>query len=218
MRRGMRPRTPYAERMPRLPVRHAIARVHWALSPWRLVREQPPYDGPRLLIGAPHTSNRDFVLMLATTWDARLSVRWLGKQELFRGWKGPIMRRLGGIPVDRADPAGLVDRVIEMVRDDPRAALVVTPDGTRRSKGWRSGFYRIAMGADLPVTLGFVDRTTMTTGLGPTIRLTGDVEADMDRIRAFYADKAGILPERRTEPRLDDEAGLTERLARERRG
>lgn len=201
-----------------MPIRDAIAQLHWALSPWRLVREEPPFEGPRLLIGAPHTSNRDFVLMLAIAWDARLPVRWLGKQELFRGWKGPIMRRLGGIPVDRSDPAGIVDRVVAMVQGDPRAALVVTPDGTRRSKRWRSGFYRIALGAGLPVTLGFVDRTTMTTGLGPTIRLTGDVPADMDRIRAFYADKAGIRPEYRTEPRLDDEAGLAERLAAERAG
>jgi hypothetical protein len=57
----------------------------------------------------------------------------------------------------------------------------------------------------MPVTLGFVDRTTMTTGLGPTIDLTGDVAADMDRVRAFYADKAGLRPERRTEPRLREE-------------
>lgn len=200
----------------RQPVRHALAQLHWALSPWRLVREQPPVDGARLLIGAPHTSNRDFVLMLAIAWDARLPVRWLGKRELFQGPLGWVMHRLGGIPVDRDDPAGLVDRVIALVRDDPRAAIVVTPDGTRRSTQWRSGFYRIALEAGLPVTLGFVDATTRTTGLGPTISLTGDVPADMDRIRAFYADKAGVRPELRTEPRLADEAGLAARLREER--
>ena len=84
--------------------------------------------------------------------------------------------------------------------------LVVTPEGTRGSGTyWKSGFYRIAREAGLPVTLGYVDRTTMTTGLGPTIELTGDVHADMDVIRAFYADKAGLRPEFRTEPRLRDE-------------
>ncbi|MDF2555783.1 MAG: acyl-phosphate glycerol 3-phosphate acyltransferase, partial [Microbacterium sp.] len=70
---------------------------------------------------------------------------------------------------------------------------------------WKSGFYRIARAAALPVTLGYVDRTTMTTGLGPTIELTGDVRADMDVIRAFYADKSGLRPELRTEPRLREE-------------
>lgn len=81
----------------------------------------------------------------------------------------------------------------------------MTPEGTRSGDGWRSGFYRIAMAADLPVTLGYVDVTTRTTGLGPTIRLTGDVAGDMDRIRAFYADKAGVHPHKRTEPRLASE-------------
>ena len=199
--------------MRRMPIRRAVARLHWALSPWRLVREQPAHEGPRLLIGAPHTSNRDFVLMLAISWDAGLAVRWLGKRELFAGPFGRVMHWLGGIPVDRDDPAGLVDRVVELARTDPRAAIVVTPDGTRSSTQWRSGFYRIAYEAGVPVTLGYVDSVT---GLGPTIALTGDVVDDMDRIRAFYAGKRGIIPERTTEPRLADEAGLTQRLAEER--
>lgn len=201
----------------RMPIRHALAAVHWRLSPWRLVREQPPYDGPRLLIGAPHTSNRDFVIMLAISWDARLPVRWLGKRELFQGPSGRLMHWLGGIPVDRDDPAGLVGRIVELVRDDPRAAIVVTPDGTRSSSQWKSGFYRIALESGLPVTLGWVDRVTGTAGLGPTLAMTGDVPADMDRIRAFYAGKVGISAERTTEPRLADEAGLAARLAEERR-
>ena len=205
-------------RAARQPVRFALARLHWAVSPWRLVREQPPFEGARLLIGAPHTSSRDFVLMLAIAWDARLPVRWLGKRELFDGPFGWAMHRLGGIPVDRDDPAGLVDRVVALVKHDPRAAIVVTPDGTRRSELWRSGFYRIALDARLPVTLGFVDSVTRTTGLGPTIWLTGDVPADMDRIRAFYADKAGINREFTTEPRLADEAALAARLASWRSG
>lgn len=188
-----------------MPVRRALSRILFAATPWRLVRESPPVSGSRLLIGAPHTSNLDFVLMLGIAWDAGLPIRWLGKQELFRGLGGPIMRALGGIPVDRANPAGLVDAVIARATREPGFALVVTPDGTRTSTRWRSGFYRIARGAGLPVTLGFVDRPTRTTGLGPTIELTGDVAADMQRIRDFYADKSGVRPERRTEPRLADE-------------
>jgi 1-acyl-sn-glycerol-3-phosphate acyltransferase len=83
---------------------------------------------------------------------------------------------------------------------------VVTPEGTRgRAEHWKSGFYRIARDTGLPVTLGYVDRRTMTAGLGPTLRPTGDVVADMDRIRAFYADKSGLRPENRTEPRLREE-------------
>jgi 1-acyl-sn-glycerol-3-phosphate acyltransferase len=194
-------------------LRAAIARVFWWLSPWRLVREAVPVEGPRILIGAPHTSNFDFVLMLGIAWDARMRIHWLGKRELFKGIAGPIMRGLGGIAVDRKNAAGVVDAVVAKARATDRFLLVVTPEGTRQGNGWRSGFYRIAMAAGLPVTLGFADGSTKSAGLGETLTLTGDVEADMDKVRAFYADKSGVHPEYRTEPRLQDEAGLTKQLA-----
>jgi 1-acyl-sn-glycerol-3-phosphate acyltransferase len=178
--------------------------LFWRVSRWRL-RSEPAPSEAGILIGAPHTSNWDFVFMLAISWRLGLDVRWLGKHTLFTGWKGPIMRSWGGIPVDRRDPSSVVTEVLEHVRAGEVFHLVVTPEGTRSGDGWKSGFYRIAREADLPVTLGYVDRTTMTTGLGPTFRLTGDVRADMDRIRAFYADKAGARPELRTEPRLRSE-------------
>ncbi|MBU1250777.1 MAG: 1-acyl-sn-glycerol-3-phosphate acyltransferase [Actinobacteria bacterium] len=186
-------------------VRRLVARAFWAVSRWKLVSEPAP-DRPTVLVGAPHTSNWDFVFMLAIAWRLDLHFRWLGKKSLFRGWRGPIMRRLGGIPVDRDAPALVVSEVLERIRSGDVFGLVVTPDGTRKGHShWKSGFYRIAREADLPVTLGYVDRTTMTTGLGPTIELTGDVPHDMDRIRAFFADKSGARPEHRVEPRLRDE-------------
>ncbi|MBP1325888.1 1-acyl-sn-glycerol-3-phosphate acyltransferase [Leucobacter exalbidus] len=193
-------------------VRRGLANLFWALSPWKLQREVATVTGPRILLGAPHTSNFDFVLMLAIAWDARMKIHWLGKKELFRGIAGPIMRGLGGIAVDRANAAGTVAAVTQRARKDDRFILVVTPEGTRSGNGWRNGFYRIAMAAGLTVTLGYPDKTTMTAGLGPTLQLTGDVVADMDIIREFYADKAGVNPRLRTEPRFRDEAGLTELL------
>src|SRR6478736_3672135 len=186
-------------------LKRLLARVFWAFSRWKLVSESAP-TRPTVLVGAPHTSNWDFVLMLAIAWKLDISVHWLGKKSLFRGWRGPIMRRLGGIPVDRTDPARVVKDVVGQVHDGTVFGLVVTPDGTRGgNEYWKSGFYRIARETGMPVTLGFVDRTTMTTGLGPTLELTGDVAADMDRIRAFYADKAGFDPKLRSEPRLASE-------------
>ncbi|GGI48611.1 1-acyl-sn-glycerol-3-phosphate acyltransferase [Agromyces flavus] len=188
-------------------LRRLVSRVYWACSRWTLAGEPAP-GRPSVLIGAPHTSNWDFVLMLGIAWRYGIDIRWLGKASLFRGWRGPIMRGLGGIPVDRADPSRVVAEVVRRIRDGEVFGLVVTPDGTRGAhEYWKSGFYRIARETGLPVTLGFVDRTTMTTGLGPTFELSGDVAADMDRIRAFYADKAGLRPQFRTEPRLRDETG-----------
>ena len=186
-------------------LRRLVARTFWAFSRWKLVSEPAP-DRPTVLIGAPHTSNWDFVFMLAISWRLGMHIRWLGKTSLFRGWRGPIMLRLGGIPVDRDAPSRVVTDVLERIRSGDVFGLVVTPDGTRKGHThWKSGFYRIAREAGLPVTLGYVDRTTMTTGLGPTIELTSDVVADMDRIRAFYADKSGHTPENRVEPRLREE-------------
>ena len=186
-------------------IRRLLARLFWLCSRWRL-RTEPAPTRPTVLVGAPHTSNWDFVLMLAIAWRLGIHIRWLGKASLFAGWRGPVMRALGGIAVDRADAARVVDEIVARVNAGEVFSLVVTPDGTRGGNAyWKSGFYRIAREAGMPLTLGYVDRTTMTTGLGVTIDLTGDVAADMDRIRAFYADKAGFRPERRVEPRLSSE-------------
>lgn len=185
-----------------------IGRAFWFVSPWRLVTTRAP-QRPTVLIGAPHTSNWDFVIMLAMAWRLGVRVRWLGKHTLFRGWAAPFFRAVGGIPVDRTNPASVVDQVVERIHSGAVFGLVITPDGTRTNTTgyWKSGFYRIARKTGMPVTLGYVDRTTMTCGLGPTFELTGRVAEDMDRIRAFYADKAGVKPENQIEPRLRDETG-----------
>ncbi|MCK6211143.1 1-acyl-sn-glycerol-3-phosphate acyltransferase [Georgenia sp. EYE_87] len=187
-------------------IRRALARAYWAVSRWHYRSAPLPKDGAGILIGAPHTSNWDFALMLAISWRAGVSVKFLGKKSLFKRPFGPLMRALGGIPVDRAHPAGLVDELVARVNAGERFYLVITPEGTRSaSPYWKSGFYRIARATGLPVVLGYVDRTTMTSGLGPTLRVTGDVAGDMDRVRAFYDGKTGVTG-RTTTPRLHEES------------
>ena len=186
-------------------IRRLLARAFWTFSKWKLVTEPAP-NRPTILIGAPHTSNWDFVVMLAIAWRLRVDVHWLGKHSLFTGWRGPIMRGLGGIPVDRSDPSKIVDEVVGRIRKGEVFALVITPDGTRGGHThWKSGFHRIAMATGMPVTLGYLDTTTHTTGLGPTLEMSGDIAADMDRIREFYADKRGIRPHLQVTPRLREE-------------
>ena len=149
--------------------------------------------------------------MLGIAWKLGINIRWLGKDSLFRSWRGPVMRALGGIPVDRKNPQHVVDEVVALIRSGENFSLVVTPDGTRKGHShWKSGFYRIARETGMPVVLGYVDRTTKTTGLGTTLELTGNVAKDMDRIRAFYADKSGFHPEHRVERRLRDETGTAD--------
>lgn len=188
-------------------IRRLLASAFWRVGPWTL-KTQPAPGRPSLFVGTPHTSNWDFMLMLGIAWKLQVRIKWLGKAELFRSWRGPVMRALGGIPVDRDEPGRVVREVVGTVRSGKAFGLVITPDGTRREhEYWKSGFYRIARETGLPLTLGYVDRDTMTSGLGPTFSVTGDVAADMDRIRAFFADKAGYIPSRRVEPRLRDETG-----------
>lgn len=183
----------------------AVAKIFWLFCPYKHLVEKQPAPQKRLLIGAPHTSNLDFVLMLAIAWQQGLNIRWLGKKEMFQPWAKPLLKKLGGIPVDRANPAGLVQQIIELAAKDDNFTLVITPEGTRRGNGWKSGFYHIAKGADLPVSLGFVDKPSRTTGIGPTIKLSGDPHTDMEKIRQFYADKHGVRPKLRTEPQIKEE-------------
>lgn len=186
-------------------LRPLIARTFWTFSRYTLKSEPLPIEGSAVLLGAPHTSNWDFVFMLAICWRHGFSPLWLGKHTLFKAPFGPIMRALGGIPVNRAHPGRLVDDVVARMRVG-KNFLVVTPEGTReRRKMWKSGFYRIARDADLPVVLSYVDSATHTAGLGKAITLTGDVNADMDVIREYYSDKHGIRPELFTPPLLREE-------------
>ena len=186
-------------------IRSIVCRAYTSLSGWKLETQPAPHR-PTVFIGAPHTSNWDFVIMLVIAWSLDMDVNWLGKNSLFKGPAGPIMRALGGIEVDRANPKNLVKDLVERMHGDDSFALVVAPDGTRgHHTHWKSGFYRVALDTGMPVTLGYVDRTTKTFGLGPTVDLTGDAVQDMDKFRAFYADKAGYHPQKRVEPRLQEE-------------
>ena len=159
-----------------------------------------------MLVAGPHTSNWDFLFMLAYAWAKDVPLRWLGKEELFRGPLGPIMRATGGIAVDRAHPGGLVEQLEERFRTGPRMGLVITPEGTRSKRDyWKSGFYRIARAADVPVAMGYIDWPNRTGGFGPSFRLSGDVTADMDKIRDLYDNVTGIRPQGQTSPRLREE-------------
>jgi 1-acyl-sn-glycerol-3-phosphate acyltransferase len=184
-------------------VRRRLARLIIRLSGWRVVGEVPR-EG--VLVGAPHTSYWDFVLMLLVMWNGGVPPRVLMKKELFVGPLGPVLRAFGGIPVDRENPAALVRELIAQARSGRPFLLVIAAEGTRRkTEYWKSGFYRIARSANLPIALGFVDGPSRTAGFGPTLHPTGDVAGDMAQVRAFYADKRGIRPALRTEPRLREE-------------
>ncbi|WP_303323881.1 1-acyl-sn-glycerol-3-phosphate acyltransferase [Actinomyces radicidentis] len=190
-------------------LKHAVARAFLAVSPWRVVTQEMPERV--VLIGAPHTSYFDGVLMAVSLWSADRDFRFLVKDSAAHAPViGGLIRRIGGIPVERSASHGLVEQMIERFADGAPFTLCLTPKGTRgRREYWKSGFYRIATAADVPIQLGFIDRCDRTFGWGPTYRLTGDVRADMDVIRAFYDGKQGVRPALSSVPRLraeDEEA------------
>ncbi len=184
-------------------MRVALANAALRASGWTAVGEVPRTG---VLVGAPHTSNWDFVMMLLVMWRGDVTPRVLIKKELFRGPLGWLLRRLGGIPLDRANPGQVVRELVREARSGEPFLLILAAEGTRtQGEYWKSGFWRIARSAKLPIALAFIDGPSRTTGFGPTITATPDVVADMDLVRAFYRDKRGIHPERRTEPRLREE-------------
>lgn len=185
-------------------VRRNLARLLLRLSRWRTVGEVPPQKG--ILVGAPHTSNWDWVLTMLLAWDYDIHIHLLVKDSLFKGPLGSILRWSGAVELDRDNPGATIRRLIEQSEHDDTFLLGIAAEGTR-SKGdyWKSGFYRISQQTGLPITLAFLDAPSRTVGWGPTFALSGDVRADMDRLRDFYADKTGIKPDGATVPRLREE-------------
>lgn len=159
-----------------------------------------------VLIAAPHTSNWDFVYMMAMAWAIGVRLHWMGKASLFVFPLGPVFKALGGLPIRRDLPGRLVEQSVARFAQSEALVLAVPAEGTRGGGStWRSGFYHIARLAEVPIVLGYLDYRRRRGGLGAELRTSGDVRRDMDRIRAFYADKTARHPSRFTLPRLAEE-------------
>ena len=172
---------------------------------WRLEGTLPPI--PKcVLIAAPHTSNWDLPHMLASAYVLGFRPSWLGKRELFKFPFGGFMRWLGGVGVDRSRRTSLVQQVADRFAEVDNLFLVIPPSGTRsRAPHWKSGFYHIARLAKVPIVCTSLDYGRRVAGVGMMIDASGDIVADMDRIRAFYASAQGRYPERMTPVRLPEE-------------
>lgn len=162
---------------------------------WRSAGE-PPECRKFVLIGAPHTSNWDFPIMLLVVLKLRLRLYWMGKHSLFPFPIGSVMRWLGGIPVDRRRSHNTVDQIVELYDQQQELVILIPPEGTRkRVEKWKTGFYHIANNAGVPILMGYIDAGPREAGLADFFEPTGDLEKDMAAIRAFYAGKNGIRPE-----------------------
>ncbi len=149
-----------------------------------------------VVIGAPHTSNWDFIVFLAALHHYRLKVRFLAKDGLFWGPFDGLFRYLGGIPVNRLLPGGVVRQAAESFHTQDEMLLVIAPEGTRAAAPyWKSGFLRIAEAARVPVLLAALDVPRKRVIIGPLIRGWADDSDFMVKARQFFYDKVGYRPE-----------------------
>ena len=150
-----------------------------------------------VMVAAPHTSNWDFIYARAAFYLMDAPIRFTIKKEFMRFPFGGLLRSMGALPVDRSKNTKMVDTMVRIfleTRGD--MCILVTPEGTRKYQPrWRRGFYHVALNANVPIVLGYLDYARKEAGIGPTFYPTGNIEADMEEIMAFYRTKTARFPE-----------------------
>ncbi len=171
---------------------------------WRLDRWAVPDDVKKILvIGEHHTSNLDSILMIIMVAAMGRRLNWLVKHELNQPIIGSLIRATGGIFVNRHHPSGTVGHVIEIFNARDEMFLVLAPSATRsKTDRWRTGFYYMANGADVPVGLGYLDYVQKCAGIGEVIRLSGDIALDEAHFQAFYQHITARYPQKASDVRL----------------
>ena len=169
----------------------ALARMILKLMGWKLL-DLPQRPDKAVVIAYPHTSNRDFPMTLLALAALPYGAQWVAKDTLFRGACGPLMRGLGGVAVNRRERTGFVERLADEFNTREKFHLVIAVEGTRSLQaGWKSGFYRIALAAGVPIVMAVVDYGKREIGLLASIMPSGDEAADMAAITACYEGRRG---------------------------
>lgn len=173
-----------------------VARALFKIGGWTVVGGLPD-SRKAVLIAAPHTSNWDGFWAIVYRTFIGLEVHWFAKESMFWFPLGNLLRAFGAMPLNRTRAGSAVTEAIAAFDENETFYLGLAPEGTRgKTRGWKSGFYRIAEGANVPVVFGFLDYGNKRLGLGPTLTLTGDKDADMTICRSFYASISGHCPEK----------------------
>ena len=182
-----------------------LARLWFRLKGWRYAGTQP--RPPKFVaIAGPHTSNWDFLYFLAVASHFKMKAKVIGKHTLVKGPFGGLMRRLGVIPVRRDTGQGVVEQMVAAFDSADEMALVIAPEGTRRAEPyWHSGFYQIAVAARVPIVMARINCVEKVATVSDDFMPSGDVRADMDHIRAFFGEGAGVNPAGESTVRLRDE-------------
>jgi len=181
--------------LPRNPAAEWLGRSVLKLMGWRIDGQLPKLD-KFVAIGAHHTSNWDFVIFIALKFVLRLNARWFGKHSIFRWPFGGLMRSWGGIAIRRDRKLNTVEQAIQAFREHDEIILGLSPEGTRKKvERWKMGFYHIALGAGVPIVLGALDYQNRRVVIGPTFLPTGDEQADLAAMLAFFRPYVPKKPE-----------------------
>ena len=180
-------------------LRRTLGRIWLRVFGWHITGSAPTAR-KAVVVAYPHTSNLDFPFTLAICWALGLNIRWLGKKSLFRFPLGLVMRGLGGIRVDRTRNERLVDAVANLLKHRDDLLVIIPPEGTRSKSGrWRTGFYWVAVNADVPIIPAFLDFARKTGGFTEPVVPSGEPERDLPEIRTRYQGIKGRHPEKQGE-------------------
>jgi 1-acyl-sn-glycerol-3-phosphate acyltransferase len=168
------------------------------LNGWKMDVNLPPGYEKCVVIAAPHTSNWDFLYSMAVFFKLNIPIRFLAKKELFRWPLKGMLKSMGGMEVQRSSKnKKLVDEMISLFQQHDKLMLMIPAEGTRgRVKRWKTGFYHVALGANVPVLLGYLDYGTKTAGFGPLLHMTGNPQTDAENIKDFYKNIQAKYPEK----------------------
>lgn len=174
----------------------SLAQAILRITGWQISGEFP--NIPKyILVGAPHTTNWDFPLAMLLMFGSGKRFNWIAKASLFRWPFGGLMRSMGGVPVERSTTTNFVAQTVDMLNKATQLVVAISPEGTRsRVTRWKTGFYYMAMGANIPIVMGFVDYKRKQVGVGPVLHPSGDIEADFAVLREFYSQKTGKYPDK----------------------
>ena len=180
-----------------------LGKTVYKLIGWRIEGNMPADLRKAVVIVAPHTSNWDFPVGLFASFYLNLSGYWVGKHTLFRWPMGILMRRLGGVPINRSASKNFVKQIAEYFKKYDDFRLIIAPEGTRKkAERWKTGFYHIAREASVPIVCAYIDFKRKVSGIGPIIQPTGDIQKDFELIREFYATIGAKIPENVTPIRI----------------
>ena len=168
-------------------IKHTIGKIGLKIGGWKVINRVPADLGNAVCIVAPHTAIADFFVGLAFYWYFGIRFKVMMKKEFFIPVVGWILKRMGGIPVNRGHRNNLVSQMVDMFNQNKNTQLIICPEGTRKKVNhWKKGFYLIAEGAKVPILLGFIDYKKRYCGVEKILYPTGDYEKDLAEIWDYY--------------------------------